>query len=172
MIPRLLAAASRPPPGGPAGGSAPACARRRPGQPAPDAAKRGGVAADADTLTGALEAEALRCSPRRSDRGHADGDWRRCRGTGTSRARRRTRHPDGRSERCGSTPSHPASARGALARNRGVRLRPLRLELPKDRTRGTVFGGHGTVKLGVHCAETPLRQYMLKGVPANRLHTC
>jgi hypothetical protein len=28
---------------------------------------------------------------------------------------------------------------------------PLRLELPKDQTKGTVFDGHGALKLGTHC---------------------
>jgi len=48
---------------------------------------------------------------------------------------------------------------------------PLRLELPKDGTKGTVFEGHGNLKLGVHCqSEGIYQQYMLKEYLANRLH--
>jgi hypothetical protein len=48
---------------------------------------------------------------------------------------------------------------------------PLRLELPKDQTKGTIFEGHGTIKLGVHCqSEGVYRQYTLKEYLANRLH--
>jgi len=48
---------------------------------------------------------------------------------------------------------------------------PLRLELPKDGTKGTVFEGHGNLKLGVHCqSEGIYLQYMLKEYLANRLH--
>jgi hypothetical protein len=48
---------------------------------------------------------------------------------------------------------------------------PLRLELPKDKTKGTIFEGHGNIKLGVHCqSEGIYLQYMLKEYLANRLH--
>ena len=48
---------------------------------------------------------------------------------------------------------------------------PLRLELPKDKTKGTIFEGHGAIKLGVHCqSEGIYLQYMLKEYLANRLH--
>ncbi|HSP91022.1 MAG TPA: hypothetical protein VLN08_08950 [Vicinamibacterales bacterium] len=48
---------------------------------------------------------------------------------------------------------------------------PLRLELPKDGTKGTLFEGHGNLKLGVHCqSEGIYLQYMLKEYLANRLH--
>ena len=48
---------------------------------------------------------------------------------------------------------------------------PLRLELPKDGTKGTVFQGHGNLKLGVHCqSEGIYLQYTLKEYLANRLH--
>lgn len=40
---------------------------------------------------------------------------------------------------------------------------PLRLELPKEQTKGTVFDGHGALKLGTHChndyEEYVLREY-------------
>jgi hypothetical protein len=40
---------------------------------------------------------------------------------------------------------------------------PLRLEFPKDQTKGTVFDGHGALKLGTHChndyEEYVLREY-------------
>jgi len=48
---------------------------------------------------------------------------------------------------------------------------PLRLELPKDKTKGTIFEGHGNIKLGVHCqSEGIYLQYVLKEYLANRLH--
>jgi len=48
---------------------------------------------------------------------------------------------------------------------------PLRLELPKDGTKGTIFEGHGAIKLGVHCQSGgAYRQYTLKEYLANRLH--
>jgi hypothetical protein len=47
---------------------------------------------------------------------------------------------------------------------------PLRLDLPKDKTKGTVFEGHGAIKLGVHCqGEGVYQQYTLKEYLANRL---
>ena len=48
---------------------------------------------------------------------------------------------------------------------------PLRLELPKDKTKGTIFEGHGKVKLGTHCQSDGLyQQYTLKDYLANLLH--
>jgi hypothetical protein len=48
---------------------------------------------------------------------------------------------------------------------------PLRLELPKDQTKGTIFEGHGGIKLGTHCqSEGIYQQYVLKEYLANRLH--
>ena len=48
---------------------------------------------------------------------------------------------------------------------------PLRLELPKDKTKGTIFEGHGKVKLGTHCQGDGLyQQYTLKDYLANLLH--
>jgi hypothetical protein len=48
---------------------------------------------------------------------------------------------------------------------------PLRLELPKDKTKGTIFEGHGKVKLGTHCqGDGIFQQYTLKDYLANRLH--
>ena len=48
---------------------------------------------------------------------------------------------------------------------------PLRLELPKDQTKGTIFEGHGNIKLGVHCqSEGVYQQYILKEYLANRVH--
>jgi hypothetical protein len=48
---------------------------------------------------------------------------------------------------------------------------PLRLELPKDKTKGTIFEGHGNIKLGTHCENDGIyQQYTLKEYLANRLH--
>jgi hypothetical protein len=48
---------------------------------------------------------------------------------------------------------------------------PLRLELPKDKTKGTIFEGHGKVKLGTHCQGDGLyQQYTLRDYLANLLH--
>ena len=48
---------------------------------------------------------------------------------------------------------------------------PLRLELPKDKTKGTIFEGHGKVKLGTHCqGDGIFQQYTLLDYLANRLH--
>ena len=48
---------------------------------------------------------------------------------------------------------------------------PLRLELPKDKTKGTIFEGHGKVKLGTHCQGDGIyQQYTLLDYLANRLH--
>jgi hypothetical protein len=62
--------------------------------------------------------------------------------------------------------------RGNVRRNpRLCSFAPLRLELPKDKTKGTVFQGHGNIKLGVHCQGDSLyQQYTLKEYLANRLH--
>ena len=62
--------------------------------------------------------------------------------------------------------------RGNVRRNpRLCSFAPLRLELPKDKTKGTVFEGHGKVKVGVHCqGDRVYEQYMLKEYLANRLH--
>ncbi len=62
--------------------------------------------------------------------------------------------------------------RGNVRRNpRLCSFAPLRLELPKDKIKGTVFEGHGNVKVGVHCqGERIYEQYMLKEFLANRLH--
>jgi hypothetical protein len=62
--------------------------------------------------------------------------------------------------------------RGNVRRNpRLCEFAPLRLELPKDKTKGTVFEGHGALKLGVHCqSEGVYQQYALKEYLANRLH--
>ena len=62
--------------------------------------------------------------------------------------------------------------RGHSRRNpRVCEFAPLRLELPKDQTKGTVFEGHGAIKLGTHCQSEDLyRQYTLKEYLANRLH--
>jgi len=48
---------------------------------------------------------------------------------------------------------------------------PLRLELPKDKTKGTIFEGHGNLKLGTHCEnDGTYQQYALKEYLANRVH--
>ena len=48
---------------------------------------------------------------------------------------------------------------------------PLRLELPKASTKGTIFEGHGALKLGTHCqSEGVYEQYVLKDYLATRLH--
>jgi hypothetical protein len=62
--------------------------------------------------------------------------------------------------------------RGHSRRNpRVCEFAPLRLELPKDQTKGTIFEGHGSIKLGVHCqSEGVYQQYTLKEYLANRLH--
>jgi len=47
---------------------------------------------------------------------------------------------------------------------------PLRLELPKDQVKGTVFEGQGAIKVGTHCqGDGVYQQYMLKEYLANRL---
>jgi hypothetical protein len=62
--------------------------------------------------------------------------------------------------------------RGNVRRNpRLCSFAPLRLELPKEGVKGTVFEGQGGIKLGVHCqGDGVYQQYMLKEFLANRLH--
>jgi hypothetical protein len=62
--------------------------------------------------------------------------------------------------------------RGHARRNpRICEFAPLRLELPKDKTKGTIFEGHGAIKLGVHCQGAGVfQQYVLKEYLANRVH--
>ena len=62
--------------------------------------------------------------------------------------------------------------RGNVRRNpRLCEFAPLRLELPKDKTKGTIFEGHGGLKLGTHCqSDGVYQQYTLKEYLANRLH--
>ena len=62
--------------------------------------------------------------------------------------------------------------RGHSRRNpRVCEFAPLRLELPKDKTKGTIFEGHGNIKLGVHCqSEGVYLQYTIKEYLANRVH--
>jgi hypothetical protein len=62
--------------------------------------------------------------------------------------------------------------RGHVRRNpRMCGFAPLRLELPKDKTKGTIFEGHGKVKLGTHCQGDGIyQQYVLLDYLANRLH--
>jgi hypothetical protein len=49
---------------------------------------------------------------------------------------------------------------------------PLRLEFPKDRTKGTVFEGQTGIKLGVHCREgvKEFEQYVLREYAAYRIY--
>jgi hypothetical protein len=62
--------------------------------------------------------------------------------------------------------------RGHSRRNpRTCAFAPLRLELPKDTTKGTIFAGHGNIKLGVHCqGDGIFQQYTLLEYLAGRLH--
>ncbi len=62
--------------------------------------------------------------------------------------------------------------RGHVRRNpRVCSFAPLRLELPKSRTKGTVFDGHGKIKLNTHChGDSIYEQYTLKDYLANLLH--
>jgi hypothetical protein len=62
--------------------------------------------------------------------------------------------------------------RGNVRRNpRLCSFSPLRLELPKDKSKGTIFEGHGALKLGTHCqGDGVYQQYTLKEYLANRLH--
>jgi hypothetical protein len=62
--------------------------------------------------------------------------------------------------------------RGNVRRNpRLCGFAPLRLQLPKDGVKGTVFEGQGGIKLGVHCQNDGVyQQYVLKEYLANRLH--
>jgi hypothetical protein len=61
--------------------------------------------------------------------------------------------------------------RGNVRRNPQLcEFAPLRLELPKDRLKLTVFEGQGGIKLGVHCQGDGIyQQYLLKEYLANRL---
>ena len=76
----------------------------------------------------------------------------------------------------GGTPGAPIPielrTRGHVRRNPVLcEFAPLRLELPKDKTKGTIFEGHGNIKLGTHCqSEGVYQQYMLKEYLANRVH--
>ena len=48
---------------------------------------------------------------------------------------------------------------------------PLRLEFPKGKSKGTIFEGHGALKLGTHCqSEGVYQQYTLKDYLVTRLH--
>jgi hypothetical protein len=62
--------------------------------------------------------------------------------------------------------------RGNVRRNpRLCAFSPLRLELPKDQVKGTVFEGQGGIKLGTHCQSDGIyQQYVLKEYLVNRLH--
>jgi hypothetical protein len=62
--------------------------------------------------------------------------------------------------------------RGHVRRNpRTCSFAPLRLELPKKQTKGTVFDGHGKIKLNTHChGDSVYEQYTLKDYLANSLH--
>jgi hypothetical protein len=62
--------------------------------------------------------------------------------------------------------------RGNVRRNpRLCEFAPLRLELPKDKMKDTVFEGQGGIKLGTHCqSDGVYQQYVLKEYLANRLH--
>jgi len=62
--------------------------------------------------------------------------------------------------------------RGNVRRNpRLCEFSPLRLDLPKDKVKGTVFEGQGGIKLGTHCqSEGIYQQITLKEYLANRLH--
>jgi len=62
--------------------------------------------------------------------------------------------------------------RGHVRRNpRLCEFAPLRLELPKDKFKGTVLEGQGGLKLGTHCqSEGVYQQYVLKDYLATRLH--
>lgn len=46
---------------------------------------------------------------------------------------------------------------------------PLRLEFPKDQTKGTVFDGHGALKLGTHC-KPELDDYVQREYAAYRIY--
>jgi hypothetical protein len=62
--------------------------------------------------------------------------------------------------------------RGHVRRNpRLCGFAPVRLELPKDKLKGTVFEGQGNLKLGTHCqGDGIFEQYVLKDYLVNRLH--
>lgn len=46
---------------------------------------------------------------------------------------------------------------------------PLRLELPKDQTKGTVFEGHGPLKLATHC-RNDIEEYVMREYAAYRIY--
>ena len=46
---------------------------------------------------------------------------------------------------------------------------PLRLELPKDQTKGTVFDGHGALKLGTHC-RNDIEEYVMREYAVYRIY--
>lgn len=46
---------------------------------------------------------------------------------------------------------------------------PLRLELPKEQTKGTVFDGHGALKLGTHC-RNDIEEYVMREYAAYRIY--
>ena len=46
---------------------------------------------------------------------------------------------------------------------------PLRLELPKEQTKGTVFEGHGALKLGTHC-RNDIEEYVMREYAAYRIY--
>jgi hypothetical protein len=54
------------------------------------------------------------------------------------------------------------------ARRRICGFAPLRLELPKDQTKGTVFDGHGALKLGTHC-KNEYEEYVVREYAIYRL---
>ena len=159
-------------------GSAPAVrAQAAQGQPAPDAAKPPGEwPPDADTLTRRrLEAEALPLfAAQEPIEVTLTADWRTVQGDRNVESKKT--YPGTLTVGASAAASTPIPiqlrTRGHSRRNpRVCDFAPLRLELPKDRTRGTVFEGHGTVKLGVHCGGDGLYvQYLLKEYLANRLH--
>jgi len=46
---------------------------------------------------------------------------------------------------------------------------PLRLELPKEQTKGTVFEGHGALKLGTHC-RNDIEEYVMREYVVYRIY--
>ena len=55
------------------------------------------------------------------------------------------------------------------ARRQICNFPPLRLELPKDQTKGTVFDGHGALKLGTHC-RNDIEEYVMREYAAYRIY--
>jgi hypothetical protein len=76
----------------------------------------------------------------------------------------------------GGTPGEPIPielrTRGHVRRNPMLcSFAPLRLELPKAKTKGTIFEGYGNIKLGTHCENAgTYQQYTLKEYLANLVH--